>query len=60
MQIDQVEIFMFTASANLASKMLHYNNNNNNNNNNNKIFIYPDKKPISQSRDWLVLTGDQH
>ena len=31
-----------------------------NNNNNNKIFIYPDKKPISQSRDWLVLTGDQH
>jgi len=27
---------------------------NNNNNNNNKIFIYPDKKPISQSKDWLV------
>jgi len=22
--------------------------------NNNKIFIYPDKKPISQSKDWLV------
>ena len=52
----------FTCNNNNNNNNNSNNNNNNNNNSSSSNFIYPGKRPASQSTkvDRLVLIGDQH